>query len=222
MDIRAQILDAATRLFAARGYDGASLARIAAAVGVRKASLLYHFPSKDALHRAVLDRVLARWNDALPRVLEAVAGEDPFDALLHEVLKFFAADPNRARLVLREALDRPDAMRAQLRAQVAPWIEVIAGIIRRGQSAGDLRADVDPEAWLLQIVYLVVAGVATAETLAPGGDAARLHREIERMAKASLYVDANEDSDRCPTSSETTPTFATTSSAASTGAASSS
>ncbi len=189
MDVRAQILDAATRLFAARGYDGASLGRIADEVGVRKASLLYHFPSKDALHRAVLDGVLAHWNEALPRVLEAAAGEDRFDALLHEVVGFFTAEPNRARLVLREALDRPEAMREQLEGQVAPWIAVIAGYIRRGQERGELRPDADPEAWLFQIIHLIVGGVATADSLAFGGNTDRLAREIERMAKVSLFTD---------------------------------
>lgn len=189
MDVRAQILDAATRLFAAKGYDGASLARIADEVGVRKASLLYHFPSKEALHAAVLDRVITRWNEALPRILEAVAGEDRFDALLHEVIGFFAEDPNRARLILREALDRPEPMREQLRDQVGPWIEVIAGYIRRGQQSGELRLEADPEAYLLQIIHLIVGGVATIETLAVEGDTSRMLREIERMAKVSLFTD---------------------------------
>ena len=87
MDAREQTLDAATRLFAAQGYGGTSLSAIADAVGIRKASLLYHFPSKDALHRAVLDQILEHWSQVLPRLLEAAAGDDRFDALLHEVVQ---------------------------------------------------------------------------------------------------------------------------------------
>ncbi|MGE0791139.1 MAG: TetR/AcrR family transcriptional regulator [Sandaracinaceae bacterium] len=189
MDAREQILNAATHLFAARGYDGTSLGRISTEVGIRKASLLYHFASKDVLHRAVLDRVLSHWNEALPRILEAVTGEDRFDALLREVIHFFAADPNRARLILREALDRPDAIHEQLRSQVGPWITVIAGFIRRGQESGELRADADPEAYLLQVIHLIVGGVATADTLTMRNDPARLLREIERVAKVSLFTD---------------------------------
>src|SRR5215831_12665716 len=53
-----EILDAATRLFAERGYEGASMNDVAERVGMRKASLFYHFATKDALYEAVLDRLV--------------------------------------------------------------------------------------------------------------------------------------------------------------------
>lgn len=197
MDVRTHILDVATRRFAAHGYGATSLSAIADEVGIRKPSLLYHFASKDALHRAVLDLVLEHWNEVLPRLLQAAARDDRFDALLHEMVGFFVEDPDRARLLLREVLDRPEAMRGRLRDAVAPWIGVIAGYIRRGQESGELRAEADPEAYLLHVIHIVIAGVATAETL--GGalavdgratDSGRLSRELERIAKVSLYTDA--------------------------------
>ena len=66
--MRAQILIAATRLFAQKGLDGTSLQDVADVVGVRKPSLLWHFRSKEELHRSVLDGLLSRWNEALPRL----------------------------------------------------------------------------------------------------------------------------------------------------------
>jgi len=196
MDIRTQILDAATRLFAAQGVGATSLAAIAEAVGIRKASLLYHFPSKEALHQSVLDKLLSHWNEALPRLLEAAAGEDRFDALLNETVRFFVADPDRARLLLREALDRPDEMRERLRSSVRPWMDVIATYIAKGQAHGELRKDADPQAYLLQVIHLVICGVATAETLSvlldgeEKSNVGRLVRELSRVAKASLYTDS--------------------------------
>jgi TetR/AcrR family transcriptional regulator len=196
MDVRAQILGAATRLFAAQGFGATSLSAIADAVGIRKASLLYHFPSKEALHQSVLDNLLSHWNETLPRLLEAVAGEDRFDALLDETVRFFVADRDRARLLMREALDRPDAMRARLRDAVRPWLKVMAASIEKGQEHGELRADADPEAYLLHVIHLVVGGLATADTLsvllsADGADAdvERLTRELARVAKSSLFTD---------------------------------
>lgn len=196
MDVREQILDAATRRFAAHGVDGTSLSAIADEVGVRKASLLYHFASKDTLHRAVLDQVLSHWSRVLPRLLEAAAGEDRFDALLKETIRFFAADPDRARLVLREVLDRPALMRERLAASVQPWLDAIAGYIRRGQARGELRSDVDPEAYLVHVVQMIVGGTAIASTLGvvlgegEERDTERLLTELERMARVGLFTEA--------------------------------
>ncbi len=197
MDIRTQILVAATRLFAAQGYGATSLSAIADAVGIRKASLLYHFPSKDALHQSVLDKLLSHWNETLPRLLEAAAGDDRFDALLAETVGFFVEDRDRARLLLREALDRPEAMRQRLQEAVRPWMRVIADSIALGQQHGELRADADPEAYLLQVIHLIVGGIATGDTLGVllsedgrTADIERLTRELTRVARASLYTDA--------------------------------
>ncbi|MCC6874392.1 MAG: TetR/AcrR family transcriptional regulator [Sandaracinaceae bacterium] len=195
MDVRTQILDAATRLFASQGVGATSIGAIADEVGIKKPSLLYHFPSKDELHRAVIDRVIGHFRDVLPRLLSAAASER-FEALLHATVDFFLEEPDRARLLLREALDRPDAMRAQLKSGVAPWIDVLAAQIEQGQAAGVLRADVDPQAYLLQVIHLIVASVATADTLGAllgergKSDRARLIRELERLARTSLFSPA--------------------------------
>ena len=52
----ARILDAAEALFAERGYAGTTLRDVAAAVGIRNPSLYNHFPNKESLYAAVLER----------------------------------------------------------------------------------------------------------------------------------------------------------------------
>jgi AcrR family transcriptional regulator len=56
---RAVILDAAAREFALHGYHGASIAAIAERVGITQSGLLHHFPSKEALLDAVVQRRFA-------------------------------------------------------------------------------------------------------------------------------------------------------------------
>ena len=196
-DVRSQILSAATRLFAAQGVGGTSLQQIADAVGIKKPSLLYHFESKDVLHAAVLDALLSRWNETLPALLRAASREDRFDAILDETFAFFVAEPDRARLLLREALDRPTQMRALLTKYVAPWMTAVTDAIAKAQTAGLFRADASPEAYVVMVIHLVLGTVATAPAtsrLAGATGRAKdavppeLVAEAKRVAKAALFV----------------------------------
>ncbi len=85
---REEILDAATALIAASGFNGVSLGAFAAACGMTKAGLLHHFPSKEHLLVAVLER-----RDA--RDVAAVIGTDEP-----------ARDPAAARAVLTRLVER--------------------------------------------------------------------------------------------------------------------
>ena len=196
-DITQQILAHATRLFAARGFVGASLRDIAKAVGIRKPSLLYHFNSKDDLRRGVLENMLAHWNEVVPRLLKAAtSGHEQFQAVATETLEFFRADPDRARLLLRELLDRPEEMKPLIVSHVQPWTKIICDYIRKGQEQGRVYADVDPEAYVAQIINLMISSIATYECIgdvAPPGVAAtemraRHIRELCRVAKSSLFL----------------------------------
>jgi AcrR family transcriptional regulator len=183
-----QILEVATRLFAERGFDGASLQDIADAVGLRKPSLLYHFDSKDTLRRAVLESLLSRWNDVLPRLLLAASsGQDQFSALLDETIDFFAADPQRARLLLREALDRPAEFRSLLATYVRPWVDVVAEYVRKGVARGEIARAVDPEGYVVAVINLVLASFATQPSFGGVVPRERQIAELVRVARASLF-----------------------------------
>ncbi len=195
-DVATATLDAATKLFASNGYDGTSLQAIADSVGVRKPSLLYHYASKDELRLAVLRRVFEHWNEVFPRILQAAtSGNDRFDGLVGEVVRFFAEEPNRARLILREMLDRPSQLGVQMGQYVAPWVAIVTDYIRGGQEHGTVRRDVDPEAYVLHVIHMIVSGIATANVLgAPHvngtpGDLDRHVRETVRIARAAIFPD---------------------------------
>jgi TetR/AcrR family transcriptional regulator len=194
----------ATRLFAARGFFGASLRDIAKAVGIRKPSLLYHFPSKDELRQSVLEQMLARWNEAVPKLLRAAtSGHEQFDAILQETIKFFCADPDRARLLLRELLDRPAEMAPLIEEHVEPWARIVSDYIRKGQDQGRVRKDVDPEAYIMSVINLVLCGIAihgvshqllppTQRTDSVPAVPQRYLDEMLRIAKSSLFVTPTE------------------------------
>lgn len=194
--VGAAALAAATRLFARRGFEATSLQDIATEVGVSKPAILHHFPSKEELRRAVFAAILDHWRERLPAILlAATASEDRFDGVLGELRAFFAADPDRARLVIREMLDRPDEIRELMRAHVRPWISAVALYIERGKGKGEHHADVDAEAYTMHVLTLVISTLAS-ESIATGvledtptnSARGRYANELVRIARASLFA----------------------------------
>jgi len=191
-DVRSRILVEATRLFAERGYNGTSIQAVSESVGIRRPSLLYHFKSKADLRDAVLANMLTYWKDALPSILTAAtSGGDRLDRALSAMAAFFVEDPNRARLINREMLDRPEPMGELFRENLRPWTGLLTGYIRMGQEAGSVRADLDPEAWTLQMIMAAIGAVAVGPVgghmLSEHPSVERQLRELVRTAKASLF-----------------------------------
>jgi AcrR family transcriptional regulator len=191
-DVRTRILEEATRLFASRGYDGTSIQEIAHAAGVTRPTLVYHYGSKGQLRDEVLGAMLSRWRDELPRVLAAATtGSDRFRTGLEALISWFRAEPRRAALLVRELLDRPDAMVALFRAHLQPWTSLVTDYVRRGQDEGRVREGVDPEAYILQLLVGVIATVATGDAtrhiLAEPPDLDRQLDELLRVARTSLF-----------------------------------
>jgi AcrR family transcriptional regulator len=196
VDIRNHILKVATRRFARQGFDSTSLQEIADEVGVKKPSLLHHFPSKNDLLRSVLDNLFEHWTEVLPRLLEAVTSGRArfFDTIIHELTTFFSDDPDRARLVTRELLDRPQQMQGRLSQTLTPWITLIADYIRRSQQKGEAAENVDPEAYILNIVTLTVSSIAALPVIGQALKGSkeevieRHRRELARIARSSLFA----------------------------------
>jgi AcrR family transcriptional regulator len=112
---RETILDAAEGLFAERGYDGTSMADIAAAAGLSRGAPNYFFGSKDQLYAQVLERVFGGRQAATEAAFGSVrrwclgdAGREVLHAALvtaaEEYMDFLAARPAFVELVLREEL----------------------------------------------------------------------------------------------------------------------
>jgi len=168
---------------------------VADAVGIRKPSLLYHFKSKEELRAVVVQQLLDHWKAELPRLLAAATDErDRFSSTMTAVIDFFVEDSNRATLVLREVLDRPAEIRALLREQLRPWTQLVADYIRLGQRLGVVKAAVDAESYIVQVIIMVLGTVATgtvAGAIFPADRQDTLPsktRELLRIAREALFV----------------------------------
>lgn len=150
---RRQILDAAERLFAERGYEATTMADIASASGLSRGAPAYFFTSKDELYRSTLARVFEEMA-ALIRNHEFGVG-DPRGVITDVVssyLDFLAARPNFVRLVTRECLDGGRFLQG-LPAHLAALGETLSGIAAEGRR-GSLRAGMDSAHLLLSGISL--------------------------------------------------------------------
>ncbi len=189
-DVKQRILTEATRLFGEQGYDATSIQAVAEQAGVRKQSLLYHYPSKEVLRLAVIEAWLMHWRDELPKLLARSSGFDRFSASVASLLGFFREDPNRARLALREMLDRPGELQALMREHLSPWIKMLTDYIRLGQETGLIRREANAESYVVQVLLMVITTVAVGDAAAGiVGDRPTLDvNEMVRIARDALFV----------------------------------
>lgn len=192
-DVKNRILTIATRRFARAGYAATSIQEIAREAGITRPTLVYHFGSKDGLRDAVIAALLGHWKDTIPAILTAATSRgDRFASALDVFLRFFREEPDRARLLVREMLDRPEAMEVLFREHLQPFTALLTDAIRAGREKGSYAGDLDPEAYILHVLTAalgsIAVGPATGAVLVDAPSLERQLDELVRIARASLFV----------------------------------
>ncbi|MEM9174086.1 MAG: TetR/AcrR family transcriptional regulator [Myxococcota bacterium] len=104
-DSRDKILETAEGLFAIGGYVGVGMRELATTVGLSKSALFHHFPNKQELYSAVLDRSLVRIEAAVNAVGTEGTPEEQLDAWIDAVVCTLSEDVPAGRLMMRALVD---------------------------------------------------------------------------------------------------------------------
>lgn len=172
---RRRLFEAAAREFAAHGFAGASVDRIAAAARLNKAMIYYHFGSKAGLHGEILRDMFRAAGD---RVREIAASADPPEEQVRRFVDAIAvaadARPHFPPIWFREIADGGIHLDSQTIREVAGIVSALSRFIDAGVRSGVFRP-VDP--------FLVHAGIVAPLLLFFASEPLR-----ERMSRAGLGV----------------------------------
>jgi TetR/AcrR family transcriptional regulator len=193
-----RILDAALSSFAQKGYEATSLDALADGLGVRKQSILYWFPSKEALLEAVIDRSAAELRVALERSLDrAGTGWARVEAVVRSVFRLAARRPELLGL-LRELSRLGPPAATRLVEALDPLVQRASAFLEAEMKSGHMRMH-EPRLLLLAIYSTVVGMVTEVEVLKALGEEptarslVRRRSEILALLRSALVIDTTED-----------------------------
>jgi TetR/AcrR family transcriptional regulator, transcriptional repressor of aconitase len=175
---RAQILEAAIRVFGQYGYDGATVARLEEATGLSRGAIYHYFDDKKDLFAAIAADVNRRYIEAITgggfaEAIHKMAQENPelLRVLLEKDMRFQNDDDFTRRL---------EASSAELRSRLEAWFH-------EQRDSGALRTDLD---WrdTARFVLIVINGLA----LHIAGDNAINPETVARLLEDSLRPQAAE------------------------------
>jgi TetR/AcrR family transcriptional regulator, fatty acid metabolism regulator protein len=142
---RRQILDAAVRAFARKGYHACRVGEIAEEAGVAYGLVYHYFGSKEEVLQTIFRET---WTQMLARVREVQEEGGPAREQVRKVtallLRTWNRDPDLVRVLVHEVTRSPEQLQQQI-DEIGHAYEALEAIIAHGQESGEFRADLDPK-----------------------------------------------------------------------------
>ncbi|MDB5657705.1 MAG: hypothetical protein JWS10_320 [Cypionkella sp.] len=130
------ILDAALDVFSQHGFRGATLDQIADVAGLSKPNLLYYFPSKEAVHSALLGQLLCNWLDPLRAMNPDGEPMVEIMAYVRRKLELSRDFPRESRLFANEMLQGAPRMRAVIEGDLKTLVDEKAAVLQLWMDQG--------------------------------------------------------------------------------------
>jgi len=145
-----QILEAALDVFSQRGFHGSTIDQIAEVAGMSKPNLLYYFRTKEAMHRALIDRVLENWLEPLQAFDAEGDPEQEIRSYIRRKLEMARDFPRESRLFANEILQGAPHIAGVLEGPLKELVDEKAEVIRAWIASGKIRA-CDPHHMIFSI-----------------------------------------------------------------------
>lgn len=185
-----QILGVAQGRFARQGFDGTTLAQIATDSGIRKASLYYHFPTKESLYLAVIGAILDDLRSVIRKAARARGDYvERLDNLGGSVVDYLGTHPDAASLLVREAMGEGLFLFGEGRDAAEATLRETAAFLEAGMAAGAF-AHQDPRQLALSIIgaHLFYFAAPKLSGLLVGGNVFRKKSVAERRRALISHV----------------------------------
>jgi TetR/AcrR family transcriptional regulator, transcriptional repressor for nem operon len=164
---RERLLQAAFREVRRSGFQSAGIDTILAATNVTKGALYYHFNSKEALGYAIVDEIVAKLTR--DRWLRPLLSEGQAIDILIGIVRRIPAGPKEVRVscpllnLAQEMSPLDEQFRKRLERIFIAWQEGVAALLRKGQSQGTVRRDLNPDETASFLVAMVEGTASLAK-----------------------------------------------------------
>lgn len=152
IDNEAAILSSAEQEFAARGFNGASMNRIAEGAGVPRTNVHYYFTSKSDLYGKVLTDIVNLWNDAFNQISPEDDPATAISAYIHAKVMYSKTNPLASKVFASEILHGAPQLSRYLKKDYRIWLQQKAKVIDTWVEQGKMDP-VDP----FYLIFLIWA-----------------------------------------------------------------
>lgn len=143
--LESRILRSAEVVFAAKGFSGASMERIAEISQISKQNLIYYFPNKDLLYKRVLKEILDIWIEKLSFLeSDGATPEDVIRGYVREKMQLSRLYPNGSKVFAHEVISGAPVLKDYLLSHLKPQFDRDVELVKSWINKG-LIDDIDPE-----------------------------------------------------------------------------